>query len=139
MKIVSVIINELDNYQPLGGWRDLDVLLGELWATQRQKEAIPNLFNILERFPKDDGAGVLYSVLHGLESIEGYEIELLKSVKRQPTDFTIQMIRRIQNSGQTKIVNIEIVDLYAHILNHPLITDDQRKSVKSYVENNLLK
>jgi hypothetical protein len=46
---------------------------------------------VFERFPDHDGYGVMWSVLHGIEAILNYEIELLASVRRLPTEFGVVM------------------------------------------------
>ena len=67
------ILADIDAFWPVGGnWLPLDNLLSELWSVGVPQPAIPVLLGIFERVPDEDGAGVLWSVVHGLESLTGY-------------------------------------------------------------------
>jgi hypothetical protein len=56
------ILADIDAFRPAGGvWLSLDDLLAELWDAGVPVRALPVLFGVLERFPDDDGAGVLWS------------------------------------------------------------------------------
>jgi len=50
-----------------GNWRRLDVLLDELWQAGAPELATPEMLSIFERYPKEDGHGVMWSLVHGLE------------------------------------------------------------------------
>ena len=76
-------------------------LIDSAALTDGEYEAIYRLF---ERFPDDDAFGGFFSLLHKLEAQTGYETELLKSVKRQATEFNIEMVARIIRGG-TNVVN----------------------------------
>jgi hypothetical protein len=90
------IITDIRDFQPVGGnWRQLDDLFEELWATGLAVRHIRDLLAVLERFPVDDGAGVLWSVVHGVESLPGREPELIRSVRRKPSELGVTMIGRL--------------------------------------------
>ena len=53
---------------------------------------------VFERFPDEDGAGVMWSIIHGLETIEGYESILEESARARPTWMKSVMLKRIANT-----------------------------------------
>lgn len=84
-----------------GNWLALDALLDRLWCLGGpDADALPVLFGVFERFPEDDGAGVLWSVLHGVEDFEPgfYEAALRASVARVPSLMGTTMLRRLERS-----------------------------------------
>lgn len=91
------VLKEIKAFRPTDGeWLTLDELLDELWQLGVTHDAIPVLLGIFERFPDDDGAGVLWSIVHGLESLEGYESELRASVARTPSIMGTIMLKRLE-------------------------------------------
>ncbi|HDR8953553.1 hypothetical protein [Burkholderia vietnamiensis] len=90
---------EIDQFKPgpAGDWRKLDTLLSELWQGDVSIACLPVLFRIFERFPEDDGAGVFWSIVHGLESSDlNYEGPLRESLLRQPSELGQIMLRRLE-------------------------------------------
>ena len=62
------------------------------------------MLRVFERYPDEDGAGVFWSIVHGLEALPGYEPFLVESYsKRAPSEFGVIMLGRILNSGQREI------------------------------------
>lgn len=93
------ILLEIDQFKPspAGDWRKLDTLLSELWQGDVSIACLPVLFRIFERFPEDDGAGVFWSIVHGLESTDlNYEGPLRESLLRQPSELGQIMLRRLE-------------------------------------------
>ena len=106
------IVGAIGAFQPVGGdWRPLDDLLSELWNTGEPNLHVPELLAVLERFPEDDGAGVLWSIVHGVESIPGYEAELLRSLHRQPSELAVEMAGRLLNAGVSQVGVERIIDV----------------------------
>ena len=94
------IINDIQKFEPTGEeyWLPLDDHLEELWEHEITSETIKILFGVFEKFPEDDGAGVLYSIVHGVESLDiPYEEELNESYAKTPSVMAKIMIRRIEN------------------------------------------
>ena len=109
-------MDELDNaireFAPdQGSWRPLAELFQRAFASPDPKNYYPAVFNLFERFPEEDGAGVFWSALHGMEAVGGYEQLLLQYLRRFPSLMTRTMLRRILNSGQTHIGQMAIEDL----------------------------
>jgi len=95
------ILLEIDRFMPspTGDWRELDMLLSELWQGNVSTACLPVLFRVFERFPKDDGAGVFWNIVHGVESTDlDYEGPLRESLSRQPSDLGQIMLRRLEKS-----------------------------------------
>lgn len=94
------ILDEIRCYQPSAGdWRSLEVLLEELWSTEVNQQVIPTLLGVFERFPNDGGAGVFWSIVHGIESLDcDYESMLRESIGRQPSEMAKIMLDRLEKS-----------------------------------------
>jgi len=128
------ILADIDNFAPENGnWLKLDALLIELWQSEKQEEGLVNMLRVLERFPEDHGEGVLWSIVHGAEKIEGYEKELLKSVRRQPADLSVTMLQRMRNAGMKKIEGEEIIAVLKETLEHPKLPETVKETVQIFL------
>lgn len=59
----------------------MDGLLGELWQNAPDRDFVQPPLRVFERFPDDDGAGVFWAILHGIEAWPfSYEDELRGSL-----------------------------------------------------------
>ncbi|EGD07001.1 hypothetical protein XVE_4813 [Xanthomonas vesicatoria ATCC 35937] len=97
----SEVLKDIQAFTPTDGlWRPLDTLLAELWAHgPLAREALPVLFGVFERFPTDDGAGVLWSIVHGVEDLPyDYENELAASNNRASSYMAEVMLARLTRS-----------------------------------------
>ncbi|MDR0242765.1 MAG: hypothetical protein LBJ65_14285 [Burkholderia sp.] len=101
---IATFIPEDDN------WLALDLLVTELWQAGHPEQAIPELLSVFERYPEEDGLGVIWSVLHGLESLPNYEPALLRSLARQPSEFGVCMVGRLLNAGRREVGGISLLD-----------------------------
>jgi hypothetical protein len=96
---ISKILDDIDAFVPIDGdWLPLDRLLDELWQDEIPTSAIPVLFRVFERFPDDGGSGVLWSIVHGLEARDDYELALRNSLLRQPSMMGKIMLTRLHKS-----------------------------------------
>ena len=84
-------------------WRPLESLLERAFGSASPQRYYDAIFNLFERFPNDDGSGVFWSALHGMEHHGNYESKLLMSFCRQPADMTKAMLQRLRNAGQETI------------------------------------
>jgi hypothetical protein len=75
----------------------------------RQARSIVADISVFERFPDDDGAGVFWSIVHGLEALPGYEHQLLTSISRVPSDMGVTMLGRLLNAGCDDIDGVPTV------------------------------
>lgn len=110
-RTTAEIAHDIATFAPQGGnWLALDALLAELWQTGDPEKAIPELLGVFERYHEEEGLGVVWGVLHGLEALPNYETELLRSVGRQPSEFGVLMVGRMLNSGKTEVGGISLLD-----------------------------
>ena len=103
-----------------GDWRQLDGLAQELWASGRTRDMLWAPFALFERFPADeDGCGVFWSILHGIEALDGYEDELAESLRRQPSEFGILLAGRMLNAGIETLAGAPLVPFLQSIAVSP--------------------
>ncbi|CAN7570139.1 hypothetical protein [Rhizobacter sp. LjRoot28] len=103
MRPLDPILQELRSFSPVDeDWRPLDALLSKLWEAGVREEQLPLLFDLFERFPEDDGAGVLWGIVHGIEALPfDYEAALRSSLARGRSMMGEIMLRRLENSRST--------------------------------------
>jgi hypothetical protein len=94
------ILNDIDSFAAENGnWLGLERLLEELWGVGVPAADLPALFRVFERFPEDDGSGVLWSIVHGVESLPfNYEHALRASMARQPSFMGRVMLKRLEKA-----------------------------------------
>lgn len=98
-RTVQQVLDAIESFSPKDGdWLALDELLDELWQLGVTQDAVPVLLGVFERFPDEDGAGVLWSIVHGLEGMEGYESDLRASLTRTPSMMATIMLNRLEKS-----------------------------------------
>ena len=109
----------------------------DLWSTGKQEHFTAELFTVFERFPDDDGAGVLWSIVHGVERFKAYDRELVASLRRQPSMMGLTMLMRIKNSGANIMGGIEFGSLLTELLHHekilPGLKEDVVKMMKRFL------
>lgn len=104
MRKPAEILRDIARFTPVNGiWLPLDHLLEELWRTGCPgPECLSVLFGVFERFPRDDGAGVLWTVVHCIEGLPyDYQQELRESYARVPSDMGQIMMTRLANSTRS--------------------------------------
>ena len=101
MRAASEILRDIAAFDPCAdeSWLRLDELLAELRADGSPPvESVDVLLGVLERFPDSDGFGVLWSVVHGIESLpHPYEEQLRASHRRVPSEMSAIMLSRLAN------------------------------------------
>ncbi|CAM0555826.1 hypothetical protein EHLJMEHL_04982 [Vreelandella titanicae] len=99
MRSSAQILEEISVFEPIEGvWLPLDGLLEELWTSGVSEEFLPALFGVFERYPEDDGAGVLWSIVHGIESLPfDYESALKASMDKKPSLMGEIMLMRLSS------------------------------------------
>lgn len=92
------LLKEISDFTPADGlWSPLEELLARLWAMEVRPEHLPYLFRLFERFPSDDGGGVLWSIIHGIEELPfDYEEELRASLARQESEMGRTLLDRLE-------------------------------------------
>lgn len=134
MRQQTEILQDIARFQPVDGmWLPLDHLLDELWSVGLPSESLAILFGVFERFPQDDGAGVLWSIVHGIESLPySWESELLASVERKPCGFNVMMINRILNTQPPDAESW--MALLRSVADNPAASDETKADAKEYIE-----
>jgi len=97
----------------------LDTLLAEALSLPPDAALDSALFGIFERFPEEDGHSVYWTLVHGLEGRGAYEVSLLASVRRAPSPFTLTMLDRIWNAGQTQCAGETIRSILKSVAGSP--------------------
>ena len=104
----------------------LDKVLSEATGLPARPELDDAIFNLLERFPGEDGYGVYWRIIHGLEERGGYEQALLQSVQRKPVFFNVLMLTRMMNAGLRLCSGVLIARLL-HVVAASAADDDVRQ------------
>ncbi len=114
---VSDIIAAIEKFKPLNGnGLGLDALLDELFQSGSASLGIDAMLRVFERHPAEDGAGVFWSIVHGLESLPGYESRLVESVRKAPSEFTLLMVNRLLNAGYGEAGGVRLVPLLEQVV-----------------------
>ena len=100
---VFTVLKDIQDFSPVdGNWLQLDALLDELWSGGVATGSLPILFGVFERFPEDDGAGVLWSIVHGIESLDvDYEPALRQSLDRRASLMGNIMLERLVKTKES--------------------------------------
>lgn len=112
----------------MSNWRELDNLLGQLFISAPSITAVHALFSLLERFPCEDGASVLWGAVHGLEDVPGCEAELTRSVQRRPAELTLIMLKHLINYGQSHVGEVDLYVLLQKVARRDDVEPEVRKT-----------
>jgi len=135
VRATEEIAKEIAQFQPRdGSWLPLDELANELWKSGQPHKAISQLLRVFERFPEEDGAGVFWAILHGLESIEGYEPFLLQSLYSAPSKFGVVLLGRLLNSGTKEIEGKSIAHVLAELISSPTVSPPIQSQATRFLE-----
>nr|WP_298147168.1 hypothetical protein [uncultured Pseudomonas sp.] len=103
------LANNISSFEPAdGNWLPLEYLLEEAFQSSAPEKYYQAIFNLFERFPEEDGSGVFWSALHGMEAVGSYEEKLVQNFRRFPTDMTRAMLVRLRNSGNTHVAGVSL-------------------------------
>jgi hypothetical protein len=119
------MLDAIDAFRPSAtddNWRDLDALVH---AVPSELASVHALLRVFERFPRHDGHGVMWGILHAIETIVGYEPILIEHVMRSPTDMGITMLQRLVNSGTSHVGVHELAPLIVMLSARAPIVDLQ--------------
>ena len=104
--------NAIREFNPIdGNWLPLETHFERAFSSPDPTSYYQAIFNLFERFPDDDGSGVFWSALHGMEAVGSYEVLLLQYFRRLPSLMTRTMLRRMMNAGETQIGDVSISTL----------------------------
>ncbi|HEU5138075.1 MAG TPA: hypothetical protein VFU13_23220 [Steroidobacteraceae bacterium] len=128
------ILRDIDGFMPTdGSWLRLDDLLGELFQQPVDAEGIKAMLRVFERFPLDEAVGPAWSIVHGLESLPGYEPYLVDSLRRRPSELGVVMLNRMLNVGQLAAGDADIHALLREIAARSDIEPSIRECAGSFL------
>ena len=120
--------------QQSGDLMALDALIAEAVALEPDTDVDRALFGIFERFPQEDGRGVYWAIVHGLEDRGGYEQALLDSVRRSPSPFALTMLNRISNDGQADCAGVSIASILTEVASSARVSPEVRQEAAEFLE-----
>jgi hypothetical protein len=130
-------VSALDSFTPpSGNWLPLETLLEQIFSRPVPPAETAAMLRLFERFPAEDGAGVFWSIVHGLEALPHYQALLFESVQRVPSELGVTMLGRILNSGQREIAGNSISTLLAKIQSCPRASPTAKRSAHAFQVRN---
>ncbi len=115
---------------------ELDEALDRIWAAGKQHDMAAALLVVFENNPDHDGYGVFHTVLHKLETIDGYEVELYKSLVLRPSRFAIYMANRILNSHPDAELKNDLINALTDALAYPALSQSNREAIQRCLDEN---
>jgi hypothetical protein len=131
------LVKAVDQLQSVDG-EDLELLQKVADRYFAQSDASQHLdvwFRLYERFPDDDGYGVFWTILHGIESQAGSGDSVVRSVQRAPTHFSLLMVNRMLNGGTSSVNGTNLLELLNHVASNEQISPSVRDDAISFVEH----
>jgi hypothetical protein len=105
----DVLATQIAEFEPTNGnWLELERLFEMAFSESDPTIYYSAIFNLFERFPDQDGSGVFWSALHGMEAIGGYESDLVRFFRRYPSEMTRTMLIRMRNAGEAEVAGVPI-------------------------------
>lgn len=93
------IKSKIKEFEPDDGcWLPLDELLIEAFNSSEPQKFYEAIFELFCKFPEEDGSGVFWSALHGMEHFGGYESMLKEVHLKSPSLMSKIMLKRLVNS-----------------------------------------
>lgn len=133
MRDIEAIIKDIEEYAAVNGeWESLDDLIDEA-CNANDRRVVKPLLGLLERNQDHDGYGVCWSIVHGLESLSGYEKELAVSVLSKPHEMSVFMLNRMFNGGIQEIEGRPVLEIIKEIATNTAFSDSVRESAKRFM------
>lgn len=111
----------------------LQIAIESVSGVQEPARAARAMLGVLERFPRSDGYGTFWSILHSLESIPGYERALIDSIRRRACEFNLLMVNRIINTGTTDVCGTSLLGLLQEVVDSREHDADAREAAARYL------
>jgi hypothetical protein len=118
------------------GRERLRELTDALMIVPEPDKAIPELFGVMERLSATD-LGSPGPLVHTLERLHGYEGELVRSVRRQPSLLSVWMVNRILNTNLADDARRSYIALLNEALAHPNTPETVREDVRRFIERQI--
>ncbi len=120
-------LNAITSVREVGQLQELEAAARSIDSAALTESECEAIYRLFERFPDDDAFGGFFSLLHKLEAHNGYERELLISVKRQATEFNIEMVARIIRGGTNVVNGTDLLSLLKHVAQSGTTLPNSRK------------
>lgn len=102
-------------------------------AHEKPTEIFATVFHFMERLDSCD-LGAPGPLVHALEAVGGYELELTASVMRKPTSLTLWMVNRILNATNSPKLRSKYLRLLARSVSHPRASIEARTDAAQFLE-----
>lgn len=132
---VDIVITNLRNFTPQNDADsgDLYELIASLEVTENSNLAIPVMFELMEKYPEAD-LGSPGALVHFIESVGGYELQLIQSVERVPMYLNVWMINRLLNSSISEDKTEQFLKLLEAVSCNPNATITAKESAINFLE-----
>ena len=132
--LAALKAEDFDDCTPgFNGLERLDSLTTELRGLPNPERGIRALFDVMERMPDAD-LGSPGPLVHTLEALTGYELELAESIKRMPTPLAVWMINRILNVTKPRERRDFWINLLQFACEHPKSSESVKDEALHFVE-----
>ena len=115
------------------GIEKLDLLTEELLKSEQPKLAADLMLHFMERLDESD-LGAPGPLVHTLEKLPGYEVNLFESVARKPTPLSLWMINRILNVTTEDDRRRHLITIFQESLSHQLASDETRQQAEDFLK-----
>ena len=123
---------QIEMFSPAqGNWLELDRMISGI--ENISEEIICACLGLFERYPDEDDAGVFFSIVHTLEYFGGYEHALATSVLKNPNEWNLLMLGRMQNAGINTVGSYTINEIFMNVRNNSALSPELRGSVQEYL------
>ena len=116
-----------------GDFHQLDEVIRLAMSLPQSHEVDDALFGIFEGFPAEDGHGVYWSIVHGLEARGEYEQRLLASLRKAPSDFALTMLNRMCNAGVSTCAGVPNLELLQEVAGSFQVQESVRESARNFL------
>lgn len=114
---------------PAQEWNVLDAYVEALPVDALGLEDVPQLLRVFARFPRHDGHGVFWAILHTVERVakraglDAYAAVVLREVERAPTEMGVRLLERLVGAGVTHVGPVELAPAIAELARRAPIVD----------------
>ncbi|WP_310488326.1 hypothetical protein [Chamaesiphon sp. VAR_69_metabat_338] len=92
-------------------------------------------FRLYERFPFDDGGGIFWTILHGIETYHPTSDRFtIESVLRQPSEFPVMMVNALINGGIDRVGDVNLLELLERLATNQLYSPRVRAQAQGYLD-----
>lgn len=135
---INNIVTAIDGIEGVGTTEELSQLQSladRYFCAPEAAERLGVWFRFYERFPEDDGCGVFWSILHGIEAQRGYESRLVESIRRRPASFTVLLVNRLLNGGIRAVGDVDLFQLLATVATDTSCSPGARDDAQRFLDH----